>query len=76
MTRAARHLRYIGRVVYASSDGTMRVYVEAHTLDLRTGATEQTNEFHLVFHCSECVHALQCALQCTARPPVHTPTLS
>ena len=46
-------LEYTGRVVYASTDGSMRVYVEAHTLDLRTGAREQTNEFHLVFHANE-----------------------
>ncbi|KAL1523212.1 hypothetical protein AB1Y20_018164 [Prymnesium parvum] len=46
-------LEYIGRVVYASSDGALRVYVEAHALDLRTGERDQTNEFHLVFNTKE-----------------------
>lgn len=43
-------LEYTGRVVYASPDGAMRVYVEAHVLNLSTGEREQTNEFHIVFN--------------------------
>eukprot|EP00966_Prymnesium_polylepis_P092248 2135696-Prymnesium_polylepis.1 len=39
----------------------MRVYVEAHTLDLRTGSREQTNEFHIVFNATQPVAVVDAA---------------
>ena len=44
-----RLVEYIGRVVYAADDGSLRVTVEAHKVSLRTGAREPTNQFHFIF---------------------------
>ena len=44
-----RLVEYIGRVVYAADDGSLRVNVEAHKVSLRTGAREPTNQFHFIF---------------------------
>ena len=43
-------VEYVGRVVFAGGDGSLRVYVEAHHKSLRTGQQEPTCEFHFVFH--------------------------
>lgn len=40
---------YVARVVFAASDGSLRVCVHAYTLELSTGERDMTNEFHLVF---------------------------
>ena len=42
-------VEYVGRVVYAADDGSLRVFVEAHKLSIRTGRREQTNDFHFIF---------------------------
>jgi acyl-CoA hydrolase len=44
-----RLVEYIGRVVYAGEDGSLRVIVKAHRLSLRTGRTDPTNQFHFIF---------------------------
>ena len=47
-----RLVEYVGRVVYAGEDNSLRVVVKAHRLSLRTGRTEPTNQFHFVFRSS------------------------
>ena len=50
-------VEYVGRVVYTAEDGSLRVFVEAHKLSLRTGQRDPTNEFHFVFRTRQDEHA-------------------
>ena len=49
LLQVGRLVEYIGRVVYAGEDGSLRVIVKAHRLSLRTGKTDPTNQFHFIF---------------------------
>ena len=49
-------VEYVGRVVYTAEDGSLRVFVEAHKLSLRTGQRDPTNEFHFVFRTRQDEH--------------------
>ena len=50
--QVGRLVEYVGRVVYAAEDGSLRVNVKAHRLSLRTGRCDPANQFHFIFSSS------------------------